>query len=153
MTRICVIQNCIGKYYAKGLCALHYERKKRSKNLEKIRKSRRKSSKKYYKLHPNKKKEYNKSHPEVVFKSNMKQLEKIGKIFDLTSKQYTYALITWSKLIKFRDKKCQICGTIHNLNSHHIFFKKYYPELSLNLNNGTTLCVWCHGELHGYDVY
>lgn len=94
---------------------------------------------------------YKKRHPEKILEYRKKSLKVMGNNFDLNSKQYNYALIFWSKTIKKRDGNiCQVCGTTRKLHAHHIFFKSLCPKLSLNINNGITLCVWCHSELHGF---
>jgi len=61
--------------------------------------------------------------------------------------RYHWQLISWAKLIKKRDKKCQVCfePTKH---AHHIFYKSKHPELSMNLNNGIGLCEQHHNEIH-----
>ncbi len=61
---------------------------------------------------------------------------------------YNYALISWSRTIRKRDKTCKACDSKEQLIAHHIFYKKKYPRLSLNLNNGLTLCKKCHYETH-----
>lgn len=60
---------------------------------------------------------------------------------------------TWSESVKERDKGiCQICFNKGNI-AHHIFYKSKYPKLSLNLNNGITLCKKCHKEVHLMDYH
>ena len=83
------------------------------------------------------------------------RISKLGANFDLNSDQLIYALFNWSKVIKERDISCVICGLSDNLHSHHIFQKSKHPKLSLNLNNGITLCQKCHHEYHklnGFDM-
>ena len=58
-----------------------------------------------------------------------------------------WALQSWSRFIKSRDKLCQNCGGLGEI-SHHLLFKSLYPKLMLNRNNGITLCKSCHSELH-----
>jgi len=99
------------------------------------------------------KREYNKTHPEIVLKCNLNQLIKHGKTFDITTNQYMYTVNVWVRSVKTRDKTCVCCGSKKQLNAHHILYKSKYPELSLNLNNGITMCKKCHEELHGYGVY
>lgn len=57
--------------------------------------------------------------------------------------------------------KDRICGDCNlrkpdnRLNAHHILYRTENPKLSLNLNNGISLCIPCHKELHygrGSDV-
>jgi hypothetical protein len=69
------------------------------------------------------------------------------KIFNI--KDFQRALFYWSKTVKERDGNiCQICGTRKGLISHHILFKFHHAQLSLNENNGITLCKDHHDELH-----
>ena len=142
-------------YYKENIDRLHEEQKRfRKKNREKLRVV----SREYRKNNPEKirasKRKWVKNNPEKRLKLQIKQLEKLGESFNVTSNEYQYALQSWSKSIKKQDNNtCQCCGTTKKLNSHHIFYKSKYPQLSLNINNGITLCVWCHSELHGYWVY
>lgn len=57
------------------------------------------------------------------------------------------------KLSKIDNFMCKNCSSTENLNSHHIQPKAEFPELSLDLNNGITLCLDCHSEIHGYRIY
>lgn len=115
----CSIKDCNNKHHSKGLCEFHY-----SKNKKKIR-----------------------------LKNNLPRsinpyLEKLGKIFDMTDSQYVHAIDLWSKTIKKLDNNmCKNCDSKKDLNAHHIQPKKDFPELSLDLNNGVTLCDECHNEL------
>jgi len=54
----------------------------------------------------------------------------------------------WRKNILARDQKCVICGGEKHLEAHHIFGYKDYPELRDNVDNGITLCQFCHGNYH-----
>jgi len=84
------------------------------------------------------------------FHYDIKYCERFGKIFDLSSFNYNAAIVGWAKLIKIRDNnECQVCRDTENIQSHHIFHKIKYPELSLNENNGITLCKDHHYESHG----
>lgn len=79
---------------------------------------------------------------------SLKVISRYSKEFELTPKKYRYALMFWSKIIKNRDNnKCQICGNKGQI-AHHILHKAKYPKLSLNINNGITLCRWCHAGVH-----
>lgn len=50
----------------------------------------------------------------------------------------------WSESVKVRDGyKCRKCGSVHNLNSHHIFTRSNKAGRWL-LENGITLCAGCH---------
>jgi len=68
--------------------------------------------------------------------------------------RYGHALRSWSRTVRSRDNnKCQICGSEKGVVSHHIFYKSLYPKLSLNINNGVTLCVLHHKEVHLGDWF
>jgi len=54
----------------------------------------------------------------------------------------------WRKNVLARDQKCVICGGEKHLEAHHIFGYKGYPELRDNVDNGITLCQFCHGNYH-----
>lgn len=61
-------------------------------------------------------------------------------------------IIIWSEDVKKRDDaKCQICNTVEDVKSHHIFYKSLYPQLQFLLNNGITLCHKHHMEVHGWN--
>ena len=69
----------------------------------------------------------------------------------------------WQNAIKARDKKCVVCGSIDNLESHHIIplkmllikYNIHTAEEARNcaelwdLSNGITLCQKCHYKVHG----
>ena len=50
----------------------------------------------------------------------------------------------WTRLVKERDGRCTMCGTVENLEAHHIIPKATRPELATVLENGLTLCAGCH---------
>ena len=62
----------------------------------------------------------------------------------------------WGILIKDKQRECQVCGNKENLHAHHILYRSNYPLLQYNINNGITLCVDCHAEVHtgerGYEL-
>lgn len=57
---------------------------------------------------------------------------------------------TWSVKVRERDNhECQICGKTDGiLHAHHLNAKHLFPEQSLNVNNGITLCSKCHHSFH-----
>jgi hypothetical protein len=60
-------------------------------------------------------------------------------------------LSSWYNQVKKNDNyTCTSCGCKDKtiLQSHHIKPVKDYPELVLDLNNGTTLCRPCHKKVH-----
>lgn len=69
----------------------------------------------------------------------------------------TNEYINWRKSVYCRDLyTCQKCGAKSKkgnnkkveLNAHHIFNWKDYPDKRYDVNNGITLCVDCHNEFH-----
>ena len=79
--------------------------------------------------------------------------KKHKKVLDEYSRKYRYSIQSWSKSVKNRDyKTCQNCGFVGSI-AHHILHKSKYPKLSLNLDNGITLCKKCHNECHGFNTY
>jgi len=55
----------------------------------------------------------------------------------------------WKNAVKERDLFiCQNCGIEFNLNAHHIFHYKNYPDRVYDVSNGITLCQSCHIEAH-----
>lgn len=56
----------------------------------------------------------------------------------------------WRKLIFERDSyTCKMCGEIaRQIQAHHIFPVRDYPDLTLDINNGITLCVICHKKIN-----
>jgi len=52
--------------------------------------------------------------------------------------------IAWSKKVKeLSHGRCEVCGSISTLNSHHIIGRVNYA-LRWDLKNGMTLCSSCH---------
>ncbi len=47
-------------------------------------------------------------------------------------------------IIKRDNNKCSQCGSVENLEAHHIKPRSIFPELSLISENGITLCHDCH---------
>lgn len=96
---------------------------------------------------------WSKNNPEKRLEINIRYLRRLGKPFNLTSYGYQYSLIHWSAAIKKLDNyMCKLCDSRENLNAHHIMPKSEYPELSLDLDNGITLCVKCHETTHGFNI-
>ncbi len=56
----------------------------------------------------------------------------------------------WRTSVFERDKyTCQICNKVGgDLNAHHIKPFATHKELRFDINNGLTLCVKCHKEIH-----
>lgn len=58
----------------------------------------------------------------------------------MSTRPTSYQLRKWSILVRWRDRKCMICGSREKLEAHHLADKTYHPELVLDLNNGIALC-------------
>ena len=56
----------------------------------------------------------------------------------------------WSEIVRARDGCCIMCGKTQYLNAHHWLFRKAHSvRLSLDTDNGATLCYSCHiGRIH-----
>lgn len=52
-------------------------------------------------------------------------------------------LALWSKCVRTRDRKCQVCGSDYRLQAHHIRSVTHHSTM-LDLENGLTLCSRCH---------
>ena len=136
-SRKCSIKGCNNKHWAKNVCNLHWNRLFR--NVEKHRATNRM---------------WARNHPESNLKAKINQFQKLGKKLDMKSMEFSYALQSWSKTIKKLDNyMCKNCDSTENLNAHHIMPKADFPELSLDLDNGVTLCDKCHGDMHGFEIY
>ena len=64
-----------------------------------------------------------------------------------------YKLRVWSVGVRWRDRKCVICGTNTKLQAHHLNDKSNHPEQAYDLDNGVTLCSTkktnnCHSLFH-----
>lgn len=144
----------IQEYYQKNKTKIRLEQKEwKQRNKEKIKQYTKEYNQKNKEKRKLVNKEYFRKHPETQLRSKIKGLKKLAIPFKLPSKKYWYALICWSKEVKNRDKKCIICGSTDRLEAHHIIYKKYKPQLSLNVTNGITLCKKHHDETHGKGLH
>lgn len=113
-----------------------------------------KYQKQYTETHKQEMKEYKRDNSEIDLKANMNYLIKIGKLFNMKSHEYRYALHSWSKVIKKLDNyMCKNCDSTQNLHAHHIMPQILFPMLSLNIDNGITLCMKCHKEIHENELF
>ena len=86
------------------------------------------------------------SSPNTEFKSGSEhpRYNYVGGRIQLNSLEIGL-LVEWSRKIKSRDNwTCQFCGSLDNLNAHHILGVTGYPERIFDLDNGITLCFDCH---------
>ncbi|MHB8914941.1 MAG: HNH endonuclease [Thiobacillus sp.] len=75
---------------------------------------------------------------------------KDGKSLDRERARYSGALAEWKHLVKERDEhKCVKCGDESNLHAHHIKSFSDFPDLASDVDNGITLCEFCHSVEHG----
>ena len=111
-----------------------------------------KRSKRYYLKNQNKlvaySIQYQKENSESILKSNKIRMNELGIKLGMNERIYRNALFTWSRIIRKDSNGCVICGSYEKLNAHHLLFKRHFPELSLNTNNGIVLCHNHHMELH-----
>jgi len=158
--KICSIEGCNEKHRGKGFCTIHYKKYYRKNNKEKLRQDGieyRENNKtrisilksNWYLKNREQILKYNHDNPEINLKCKQKIWKKMGNLLNMASHIFRYALDSWSRVIRKRDKKCQLCGSTKELVAHHILYKSKFPELSLNINNGITLCKKCHLETHG----
>lgn len=57
----------------------------------------------------------------------------------------------WVRSVLERDGfVCQICGITDNLEVHHLYSYKHYPEYRFDLANGVTMCEKDHKDFHGW---
>ena len=76
---------------------------------------------------------------------NKPQKKRKKRSFDTSKSLVSEKLdLLWSSAIKIRDKqKCQVCGSMQSLNSHHIITRKN-KSVRFDLDNGITLCAKHH---------
>ena len=96
-------------------------------------------------------KNWRKNNPEKLLIYQKKYLLKISNSLKKSIFSLHWALHTWSLSVRKRDNHiCQNCGKPAK-EAHHIFPKSKYPGLALNINNGISLCLFCHWKLK-YNV-
>ena len=162
--------DCGEQEYCKGYCERCYRKYQARKLYKQNPQKTIQSQVTYQKTHPEVKKrnaqkfaqrhkeelnayqrEWGKRNPLRKLERNIRSLKKIADKFPMKTHHFLRALQAWSNAIKIRDKnKCQICKLEGEI-SHHILHKSKHPELSLNLNNGITLCIKHHKEVHGWS--
>jgi len=60
-----------------------------------------------------------------------------------------WSLTAWSNSVKANyNYTCSSCGATENLQAHHLFSRKDFPELADLETNGICLCKNCHYTLH-----
>ncbi|MEI4473559.1 HNH endonuclease [Frigidibacter sp. MR17.24] len=67
----------------------------------------------------------------------------------LLAERDDHAVRQWREAVLYRDGlTCTKCGADEDLEAHHLARWADFPELRLDLDNGTTLCKACHIEEH-----
>lgn len=62
------------------------------------------------------------------------------------------ALRQWRLAVFRRDNyRCRKCGATADLHAHHVLSFADHPSLRLAVDNGLTVCIDCHGAIHGKD--
>ena len=57
----------------------------------------------------------------------------------------------WKQNVLNRDMGiCQCCGSDKHPEVHHIFSYEKYPRLRVDVDNGITLCKWCHQKYNSH---
>ena len=75
-----------------------------------------------------------------------------GKSLERERGRLSPELKTWRTAVYTRDAyTCQQCGLGGVIHAHHVKPWAECPESRLDVSNGITLCVDCHGKLHGKD--
>lgn len=55
----------------------------------------------------------------------------------------------WRKAVYAKDSHtCRVCGRKGYLNAHHIRGYSKHKNLRYDVNNGFTMCRWCHYKFH-----
>jgi len=147
---------------------LEYNKKYKEKNPAQYKKWHNKNSKDYYESHKKQialrrsifyfenaerlskeNKNWKKYNPEKCLQHHITHHQKYGHSLGFPNwRKFKYALMAWSDTIQKREQNiCQVCGN-PSKDSHHLIYKSIEPKLSLNINNGISLCENCHKECH-----
>lgn len=72
-----------------------------------------------------------------------------AEISDDVRERSSYQAKIWRKAcIERDDHTCQKCGSKDRLHVHHILEYKDFPDQRWNINNGVTVCAFCHEKIH-----
>lgn len=72
-----------------------------------------------------------------------------AQITDEVRQRRSYDAKIWREAcLKRDDFKCTLCGSAEKLHVHHILEFADYPERRWDINNGKTVCVFCHEKIH-----
>lgn len=72
-----------------------------------------------------------------------------SSVLGIITERDNISVRNWRKYVLKRDKnKCTQCGSVKNLQAHHIANWAEFPELRIDHSNGVTLCGDCHHKEH-----
>lgn len=81
---------------------------------------------------------------------NYLRFKKMAREVKMSFKEYRYALKIFNQTVREQQGNCCIiCGSRYKVTIHHLFFKGFFPKLSLSPNNGVPLCYIHHSQVHG----
>ena len=86
-----------------------------------------------------------------LIKPSLNQKQPVSKKnTTINRNQQTEGYDDWKFKVTNRDNHtCAVCGyNGKHLERHHLFGYAEHPELATNVNNGITLCKWCHQKYH-----
>ncbi len=86
----------------------------------------------------------------IQLKSQIKYLKSLEPFLNKEYNHIPYLYKVWGDEVKQYDHGiCAITDCFEtDVQAHHIFQKRFYPKLSLNTNNGISLCIVHHNEAH-----
>lgn len=68
-------------------------------------------------------------------------------------KEIRFQLMKWSNKIRAKfDWTCVFCGSMVDIEAHHVKPRALFPELMFDLDNGVASCYDCHHALHELNV-
>lgn len=72
-----------------------------------------------------------------------------AQISEAVRQRRSYDAKMWrTACLKRDDFKCTMCGSTQKLHVHHILEFADHPDRRWDINNGKTLCVFCHEKVH-----
>lgn len=76
-----------------------------------------------------------------------------GGIYNTNKRsKYSREIYKWRNAVLKRDNyNCKHCNSNINLEAHHIIPWSVSIEKRFDIDNGITLCICCHGKVHGLD--
>ena len=75
-----------------------------------------------------------------------------GKSLERDRSRFGAELKNWRNSVYKRDNyTCQECGNKGIIHAHHIIEWAKDESKRFDIDNGITLCIKCHGKIHGKD--